>query len=216
MSISLTLVIIVLTCLISYQAFNNPEMRAKLMFRPVDINNGEYYRFFTSGLIHGDFSHLLFNMWALYIFGETVESIFVHPNGLFGPVMGRVAFIAFYFSAIVIANIPSYFRYKDNYAYSALGASGATSALSLMYILFSPWDWFIFPPLPGILIGVGFLWYSSYMDKNGTDNIGHNAHLTGAIYGIAFILIASAILQPGLLHLMVERLMAGPQPFPGF
>lgn len=216
MNITLTLVIIVLTCLISYQAFNNPEMRAKLMFRPVDIRNGEYYRFFTSGLIHGDFSHLLFNMWALYIFGETVESIFVHENGLFGPVMGRVAFIAFYFSAIVVANIPSYFRYQDNYAYSALGASGATSALSLMYILFSPWDWFIFPPLPGILIGVGFLWYSSYMDKKGVDNIGHNAHLTGAIYGIAFIIIVSAIKQPSLLHFMLKQLMAGPQPFPGF
>lgn len=217
MSISLTLVLIVMTCIISYQAFNNPVMRAKLLFRPVDIKNGEYYRFFTSGLIHGDFTHLLFNMYALYIFGETIEDVFVSPEyGLFGPSVGRVVFILFYFSAVAVANLPTYFRHQDNYGYSALGASGATSALAIMYILFSPWDWFIFPPLPGILLGVGYLWYSSYMDKQGGDNIGHNAHLTGAIYGIAFLLLASALLQPGLLRFIWVRLMEGPQPFPGF
>jgi membrane associated rhomboid family serine protease len=217
MSISLTLVLIIMTSIISYQAFNNHVMRAKLLFRPVDIKNGEYYRFFTSGLIHGDFTHLLFNMYALYIFGETIENFFVNPDyGLFGPTTGRIAFVLFYFSAIAIANLPTYLRYHDNYAYSALGASGATSALAMMYIFFSPWDWFIFPPLPGILLGIGFIGYSVYMDKRGTDNIGHNAHLTGAIYGIAFLLLSSAVLQPKLLTFIVARLMEGPQPFPGF
>ncbi|MGH1437970.1 MAG: rhomboid family intramembrane serine protease [Lewinella sp.] len=214
MSISLTLVLIILTCLISYQAFNNPEMKAKLLFRPVDIRNGEYYRFFTSGLIHGDFSHLLFNMWALYIFGELVENIFI--TYLFGPTIGRVAFLIFYFSAVAVASLPSYFRHQDNYAYSALGASGATSALSMIFIMFLPWEWFVFPPLPGILLAVGFLWYSSYMDKQGRDNIGHNAHLSGAIYGIGFIIVASLLLKPELLTYMLQQLLAGPQPFPGF
>lgn len=214
MSISLTLVLIILTCLISYQAFNNPEMKAKLLFRPVDIRNGEYYRFFTSGLIHGDFSHLLFNMWALYIFGELVENIFI--TYLFGPTIGRVAFLLFYFSAVAVASLPSYFRHQDNYAYSALGASGATSALSMIFIMFLPWEWFVFPPLPGILLAVGFLWYSSHMDKRGGDNIGHNAHLSGAIYGIGFIIVASLLLKPELLTYMLQQLLAGPQPFPGF
>jgi len=214
MNISITLIIIALTCIISFQAFSNPEMRAKLLFRPVDIRNGEYYRFFTSGLIHADFSHLLFNMWALYIFGERVESVFY--NDLFGPVVGRVAYIIFYFSAIAIASLPSYFRYQDNYAYSALGASGAPSALSLIFILFHPWMWFIFPPLPGILLAVGYIWYSSYMDKKGTDHIGHNAHLTGAIYGIVFIVVASLLLKPELIDYMIAQLLAGPKPLPGF
>lgn len=214
MQISLTLVLIIMTCIISYQAFSNPVMKAKLMFRPVDINNGEYYRFFTSGLIHADFTHLLFNMWALYIFGELVESIFV--TYLFGPTMGRVAYLLFYFSAVAIASLPSYFRHQDNYAYSALGASGATSALSMIFIMFLPWEWFVIPPLPGILLAVGFLWYSSYMDKRGVDNIGHNAHLSGAIYGIVFMISASLLLEPDLLTYVLEQLMAGPKPFPGF
>lgn len=206
---SLTVIIIILTCLVSYQALENPEMRSKLLFRPVDIQKGEYYRFFTSGLIHADFNHLLFNMWALYIFGELVEGVFT--DSLFGPTWGRIAFIAFYFSAIAIASLPSFFRHQDNYGYSALGASGATSALSLIYILFFPWDWFIFPPLPGILIGVGYLWYSSYMDKRGVGNIGHNAHLWGAIYGIAFIIIASILFNPNILSYMVHVLAEGPK-----
>lgn len=207
---SITLIIIILTSLISYQAFSNYDMKAKLMFRPVDIQRGEYYRFFTSGLIHADFNHLLFNMWALYIFGETVEAIFTQL--LFGPNIGRIAYILFYFSAIAVASLPSYFRHKDNYAYAALGASGATSALSLMYILFSPWNWFIFPPLPGILIGIGYLWYSSHMDKRGTDNIGHNAHLWGAIYGIAFLIVASLIFNPNVLSYILSELLSGPVP----
>lgn len=207
---SITLIIIILTSLISYQAFSNYDMKAKLMFRPVDIQRGEYYRFFTSGLIHGDFNHLLFNMWALYIFGEKVEALFIYK--FFGPNIGRIAYILFYFSAIAVASLPSYFRHKDNYAYAALGASGATSALSLMYILLSPWNWFIFPPLPGILLGIGYLWYSSHMDKRGTDNIGHNAHLWGAIYGIAFLIVASLILNQEVLQGIFYELLSGPVP----
>jgi membrane associated rhomboid family serine protease len=214
MGLSLTLIIVIMTGLISFQAFSNPEMRARLMFRPVDIKNrGEYYRFVTSGFVHADWGHLLINMYVLYVFGEQIEQIF--NNLLFGPVWGRIAFIAFYLSAIVIANIPTYFRHRDSYGYSALGASGATSALVFAIILFIPWEWFIFPPLPAILVAVAFLWYSSYMDKKGIDHIGHNAHFWGAVYGLVFIVVASWILQPSLISYFLEQLAAGPKA-PGF
>ena len=205
---SLSLVIIILTGLISFKAFDDPVLKANLMFRPVNIRNGEYYRFFTSGLIHADFNHLFFNMFALYIFGGLVEDLFYIR--LFGELWGRVAFILFYFSAVALASLPSYFRHQDNYAYSALGASGATSALLFIFVMYLPWHWFIFPPLPGILIGVGYLWYSSYMDKRGVDNIGHNAHLWGAIYGIVFIIVASLIFDRSLLMEMIAAFLRGP------
>ncbi|MCB0635661.1 MAG: rhomboid family intramembrane serine protease [Lewinella sp.] len=210
MGLSLTLIIVIMTGLISYQAFNNPEMRAKLMFRPVDIkNHGEYYRFITSGFIHADWGHLLVNMYVLYVFGEQIEQIFT--SLLFGPVYGRIAYIGFYLTAIIVANIPSYFRHQDNYGYSALGASGATSALVFAIILFIPWEWFLFPPLPAILVAVTFLWYSSYMDKRGADNIGHNAHFWGAVYGLLFIIVASWLMQPSLIGYFIDQLAAGPK-----
>lgn len=201
-----------MTGLISYQAFNNPEMRAKLLFHPTSIkSSGEYYRFVSAGFIHGSWEHLLINMFVLYQFGRFAEQL-VFPL-LFGETMGKVIYLVFYLAAIVIASIPSYFRHQDNYGYAALGASGATSALVFVYILFDPWQWFIFPPLPAILVGIGFLWYSSYMDKKGTDNIGHNAHLWGAVFGLFFTISSIMALQPELLDYIIAQLMEGPRAF---
>ncbi len=207
MGLSLTLVLIIITSLVSWQAFNNPEMKGKLLFSPALISNrGEYYRFLTSGFIHGDFVHLLVNMYVLYLFGEFVESVFIQL--LYGEMIGRIIFLVFYLSAIVVSSLPSYYRHQNNYGYAALGASGATAALVFVYILFQPWNWFVFPPLPGILLAVAYIWYSSYMDKRGTDNIGHNQHLWGAVYGLAFILIAIVVSRPELLEYIVAQLLS--------
>jgi len=91
-----------------------------------------------------------------------------------------------------------------------VGASGATSALVFAFILFDPWQWFLFPPLPALLFGVAYLWYSSYMDKRGMDNIGHNAHFWGAVYGIVFTLISAALLRPEMLNAFLVQLLKGP------
>lgn len=209
---SITLILLIMTGFISYQAFNNPEMRAKLLFHPVSIkNSGEYYRFLSSGFIHGSWGHLLINMFVLYQFGRFAEEL-VFPL-LFGEAMGKIVYIVFYLVAVIIANIPTYFRHQDNYGYAALGASGATSALIFVYILFDPWQWFIFPPLPALLVGIGFLWYSSYMDKRGTDNIGHNAHLWGAIFGLVFTVVTIMAVQPELLDYIIAQILEGPRPF---
>lgn len=208
---SITIVIIVLTCLISYQAFGNPEFKSNLLFFPAAIKrSGQYYRFLSGGLIHADWGHLLINMYVLYQFGEFMEAVF---NNLFGPLVGRIIYLLFYLSAIVFAALPSYIRHQDNYGYAALGASGATSALVFAYILFNPWQWFIFPPLPAIIFGVAYLWYSSYMDKRGGTNIGHYEHFWGAVYGVVFILAIAITSKPGLLNYFIQQLAAGPGAF---
>lgn len=209
---SITLILLVMTGWISYQAFNDPVLRANLIFYPAMIKTPkDYYRFLTHGFIHGDWGHLFINMFVLYQFGRFAE-LQVFPL-LFGDAMGKMMYLVFYLAAIVLSSIPTFFRHQNDYGYAALGASGATSALVFTYILFDPWQWFIFPPLPAILVGIGFLVYSSYMDKRGTDNIGHNAHLWGALFGLFFTVVSIMALQPALLEYIIAQLMSGPRPF---
>ncbi len=208
---NITIILVIMTGIISFQAFNNSAIKGKLLFYPVSIsNNGEWYRFLTSGFIHADWQHLIINMIVLYQFGEVVEYMF---SGMFGEMMGRIAYVILYLSSIIIASIPSYFKHQHNPAYAALGASGATSALVFAYIIFNPWGWFLFPPLPAVLFGVAYLWYSSYMEKRGMDNIGHNVHFWGAIYGFVFTIITIIALQPNMLQVFMNRLLTGPTGF---
>jgi membrane associated rhomboid family serine protease len=210
MSISLTFILIGITALISYQAFNNRELFYKSAFHPASIKEfGQYFRFLSSGFIHADWGHLAINMYVLYLFGDILEQIFTQM--MFSPVIGRIVFLVFYLSAIVVSDIPSYFKHKDNSGYSAVGASGATSALVMAYILFDPWNWFIFPPVPGVVLAVGYLWYSSYMSKRGNDLIAHDAHLWGAVYGIVFMIVLAAIAKPELLQMFAARFLEGPR-----
>lgn len=208
---SLTVIIIILTALISFQAFNNPQTQRQLIFHPVTMREvpGQWYRFLSHGLIHADLQHLLINMFVLWQFGSVIEQVFTDEQ-VFGAMLGRVLYIFMYFSAIVIASVPTYFKHRHNPAYSALGASGATSGLVFGYILFDPWQWFVFPPLPAILLGVAYLFYSSYMEKRGMDNIGHNAHFWGAVYGAAFTLIALSLALPNFFPGFLEKLLQGP------
>ncbi|MEZ4983620.1 MAG: rhomboid family intramembrane serine protease [Saprospiraceae bacterium] len=213
MNISITLIIVIMTSLVSWQAFNNPEMKAKFLFRPVDIARGEYHRWLTGGFIHADLIHLMVNMYVLYTFGEYVEQLFIKV--LFGELWGRMAYIAFYLLAIVVAGIPTYFRHKDNFAYSALGASGATSAVIFAFIITNPWaglTLLILPffSIPALFLGIVYLIYSNYMDKKGIDNIGHNAHFTGAVFGVVFIIGAALLMNPFYFQHMLQQIAMGP------
>ncbi len=202
-----------LTVLISMQAFNNPQLKSQLIFHPAAIQNRkEHYRFLTHGFIHANPMHLFFNMWALLIFGPVAERIFVQY--IFGSEMiGRVAFLLFYLTAIVAASFVDYQRHRNNCSYAALGASGAVAAMVWPYIMFAPWSWFIFPPLPAIFIGIGYIVYSHYMDKRGGGNIGHNAHLWGAIFGLVVYLTLLAVKAPELLQFFMDQLLQPKGPF---
>lgn len=217
---SITLLLIALTSIISWRAFEDPELRAKMIFHPVTVKNrNEYYRFLTHGFIHADFQHLLFNMYALYIFGSTAETLFADGfyyynsaggtefmEPIFGGMLGRFMYLIFYLAAIAAASQVTFMRHQDNYGYSALGASGGVSAMMWPYIFYDPWNWFIFPPLPAIILGPLYLWYSNRMDQRGGGRVGHNAHLWGAIFGLLFYVVILIFRQPELIQWFFEFL----------
>lgn len=189
--ISITLVIIAITCIISLTSFNNSKVIGDLIFYPPAITEqNQWYRFFTCALIHGDFFHLAFNMWGLYIFGETLENAFSY---IF-PTLGRFLYVALYLFAQFFCLVPTYIKNKDNRMYQSLGASGAVSGIVFASIVLFPTSrmGLIFIPiyLPGFIFGILYLVASFYMAKKGRDNINHEAHLFGALAGAAFTIIA--------------------------
>ena len=192
---SITIYIIILTVIVSLFAWQSEAKMNQLLFQPVRIwENKEWYRTLSNGFIHADFQHLLFNMLTLFFFGPTVEAYFTY---LF-PAFGNTLYILFYISALFVSGLPALFLQKNNYYYSALGASGAVSAVLYAAILFDPtaiiYIKFIIP-VPAVLYGVFYLVLSAYMAKRGGDNIGHLAHFAGAVYGFIFpILLRPTIL----------------------
>ena len=150
----------------------------------------------------------------LWQFGEFTDRLF---QVYFGANIAGTLLILFYFSAIIVASIYSYFKHQNNSSYRAVGASGGTSAILTSYVVYDPWQWFLFPPLPAILMLVAYLWYSNDMAKKGVDNIGHDAHFYGMVYGVVFLVCASLILNPQLISDFLARLLVGPSmpPFLG-
>ncbi|MCB0738718.1 MAG: rhomboid family intramembrane serine protease [Bacteroidetes bacterium] len=202
MNISISVVIIIITVLVSFRAFSDPELKYKLIFYPYKINGErEWYRFITSGFIHADIQHLVFNMITLYFFGRNVEFYFDYLMGG----SGKTVFILFYVAAMAAASTFSYFKHKDNPGYMALGASGAVSAVLFSTILVSPWNliYVFLIPCPAILFGVAYLIYSARMAKLGRDNIGHDAHLFGAIFGV----IATIVIAPETVEIFIKQLL---------
>lgn len=203
MHLSITIIIIIITCLVSITAFYNREEMDKMIFWPALIRQKkQYYRFITSGFIHADWLHLGFNMFTLYFFGRIVEQYF---RELFGPGV----FILFYLLSMIAADIQTYVKNRGNYQYRSLGASGAISAVLFASILFNPWAkiyLFIIPiGIPAFIFGFIYLAYCVYMSKRGGDNINHNAHLWGALFGILFTIV----LEPRVASFFLQQLLAG-------
>lgn len=181
--------IIAITVLLSFVAFSNRDLVRKLIFNPYSIKTRkQYYRFITSGFIHNDHMHLIFNMLSLYFFGAGVEYIFAY---VFGP-MGSVYFIALYILGIIVSDIPTYFKNQNNPGYNALGASGGVSSVVFAFILFLPLEkieLYFFIPIPGFILGGLYIFYSWYSSRKANDNINHDAHLYGALFGLIFCIV---------------------------
>ncbi|MCC6286877.1 MAG: rhomboid family intramembrane serine protease [Chitinophagaceae bacterium] len=205
---SITLVIVILTSIISIVAMSNAKMKGELIFWPAVIkSSGQYYRFLSYGLIHADYIHLSFNMLSLYSFGVFVEEhLFSAPY--FFDVKGKIFFLVMYVGALVISTIPDYIKYKDVYGYTALGASGAVSAVIFAGIILQPNlpIRFMFIPfdIPGYIFGILFLGLSAYLAKKGTGNIGHVAHFFGAVFGIVFTVIAVKLFSNNHIDVLSE------------
>jgi membrane associated rhomboid family serine protease len=203
MTFSISLVIIIITCLISYTALQNYDQLDKLSLQPYMVKRyKQYYRFITSGFVHADFQHLLFNMLTLWFFGRFIEQVF---TSLF---QNKVVYVLYYILGIIVANIPSYIKNRNNSNYSSLGASGAISAIVFTAIIVNPWAsiyLFFALKIPAVIYGVLFLGISAYMSRKGGGNINHDAHLWGALFGIVFPLLFHPELGTNFIYMLMHR-----------
>ena len=187
----ITVIIIAITCIVSILCFNGTLNGNKLIFNAYQVwHRKEWYRMLTSGMIHSGWGHLFFNMLTLYFFGRVVEQYF---SAAFGGVLGTVLYVVLYVSALAISSLGDLVKYRNNWNYNALGASGAVSAVLFASILFAPkmgiYIYLIPIPVPGYMFAPLYLLYCWYMAKRNMDNIGHTAHFWGAVYGILFPII---------------------------
>ncbi|WP_207493737.1 rhomboid family intramembrane serine protease [Aridibaculum aurantiacum] len=188
--LSVTLIILILTAIISFTAFSNRKVIDDLIFYPPAITRrNQWYRFLSCALIHADPMHLIFNMWAFYMFGSMLENNFNYIFEEKGPIL----YVALYLISQIICLIPSYVQNKDNYYYKSLGASGAVSAVVFATIFLFPLTGvgIILIPIriPGFIFGFIYLGITMYMARRGGDNINHSAHFFGAASGIVLLLI---------------------------
>jgi len=180
-------VIFVLTLITSIKAFNDPALKANFIFNPYRVTrNKEYRRILTHGLIHADTMHLAFNMLTFYFFAFFFEEL-----------IGHWQFAIFYVASLILSSLTTLFIHRDNPAYNALGASGAVSAIVLGVVMFYP-DiplriLFIPIDIPGWLLAIAFMTFSHYASRHRNDNIGHEAHLWGAISGIVLTILLKPV-----------------------
>ncbi len=199
----MTIFIIIITAIISIWAFNNREVFDKLIFNAYEIKHKkEGWRFFSYALIHDGWSHLIINMLVLYSFGDIVE---IFLKFYFGT-KSYIYFFLLYIGGIIFSILFDFYKNKDNVYYNAVGASGAVSAIVFSSIILYPggsiYLFFIPIPIPSAIFGILYLVYSAYMGKRAKDNVGHNAHFWGAIFGVIFTII----LKPKLFLIFLEQI----------
>jgi membrane associated rhomboid family serine protease len=187
MTFSGTVAILLVTSIVSLLGFGQPALLQKSLFRPYDVfRDHRYYTWVSSGLVHANFTHLLFNMLTFYFFGPPLERV-----------LGTPAFVSLYLIGLILSEVRTYLQHRNEPRYAALGASGAVSAVLFASIVFFPrQSIFILPlpiPIPAPLFGIGYLAYSWYLSRRAKDNVNHTAHIDGAVTGLLFV----AILHPG-------------------
>ena len=200
----ITWFIIGVTVFISYLAFQNQELASKLQFNAAHIiHKKEYYRLISHAFIHANWMHLIVNMMVLYFFGRNIEAYLGYYFGN----KATAYYLLLYIGGILASNIWSLIKNQNNYYYNAVGASGAVSAVLFATIFFDPWGLlylFAIIPLPGILFALGYLIYSYQMSKKQSDNVAHDAHFLGAVFGFIFPIL----LKPHLFQRFIDNLFS--------
>jgi membrane associated rhomboid family serine protease len=191
-------IIFLLTIVTSIYAFSNHDLYGKFMLHPYSVSRRhKVYTLLTSGLIHGDWMHLIFNMMTFYFFAFQLEAIF-----------GCGYFSLFFFCGVFFCDTLLFINQKHDMWYNSLGASGAISAVLFSYILFQPFSSMIIFPIPipiwAIIFGPLYLIYCVYASKQSRDNINHDAHFFGALTG----LIVTVLIVPGAIPHFIGQLLA--------
>jgi membrane associated rhomboid family serine protease len=201
----ITVALIAANVIISLVAMNNNDVLSKTIMWPYGVKKyNQFYRFITSGFIHADYMHLFFNMFTLFFFGKVVEPAFKY-HGL----GGSIAYVALYFLGLIASDIPTYLKQKDNYNYHCLGASGAVSAIVFAAIVFNPWgSIYIYGALKisAFVYAILYIFYCVAMSRRGGDNINHDAHLWGSLFGLGFTVALIAAMQPWMFEKILEEL----------
>lgn len=198
----MTIILIAVTVVVSYAAFNSPKLMDQLQFNASKIYyKKEYHRLITHAFLHANWEHLLVNMIVLFSFGMAIENYFRHYFG--NNHIGY--FFLLYFGGIIVSNLYALVKHRKDYFYNAVGASGAVSAVLFAAIFFEPWKMIYFfgiLPIPGIIFAVLYLVYSYQMSKKQGDNVAHDAHFLGALYGFIF----PALINSRLLEKFIDNL----------
>lgn len=194
-------IIFAITLIVSIMAFYNQNLYGKLMLHPYNVSRGHYiYTIITSGFIHKDIMHLMFNMISFYYFAFALEAQ-----------IGHWQFGLLYMVSLILSDMPSVIKHKENYSYYSLGASGAISAVIFGAILYFPTSQMgiMFLPIriPAFIFGILYLVYCSYASKYSRDNINHDAHLYGALSG----LLITILLNPPVLGSFFQQITGATQ-----
>ncbi|MFD1162316.1 rhomboid family intramembrane serine protease [Hwangdonia seohaensis] len=198
----ITIILIAANVIISYKGFGDYGFFEKYKFNVGAVKRGEQIRIFSSGFLHADNAHLFFNMFTLFFFADVVINA-----------LNTFSFVIVYVGSLILGSLLSLYFHKNEYHYSAVGASGAVSGIIYSAILLQPgmslYMFFIPIPIPAYLFGIGYLLYSIYGMKNRIGNIGHDAHFGGAVGGYIITLILApwlfktSLLMIGLLALPI-------------
>jgi membrane associated rhomboid family serine protease len=204
----ITYMIIAFTALISIPAFSHNDWFYKLQFNAYQIvHRKQWYRILTHGFLHANWTHLIVNMLVLFFFGPYVEDDLEQILSPSLRPLHHLIYLIFYLGAIAVASLTSLFRHKEDPWYNAVGASGAVSAVIFFFIFFNPWELlYVYGiiPIPGIIMGVLYLIYSHFMSKRDSDNVNHDAHISGALYGFIFPLLINYRLFTEFLDRLAE------------
>jgi len=193
--------IFAITLGISLLAFNSDELYERFILHPYSVAQGKrVYTLITSGLIHKDLQHLFFNMLSYYFFAFGLERY-----------MGHWQFGLLYVASLILSDMPTVVKHKNDYWYHSLGASGAISGVVFSSIMFNPWGGMglIFIPglyIPAVIFGILYLFYCSYASRRGIGNINHDAHFYGAVCGIIITIGLYPIVVPSFFHILSNHL----------
>lgn len=198
-------IIFLFTVVTSVYAFSNPELYGKLMLHPYSVSRGKnVYTLITSGLIHKDWGHLLMNMLSYFFFAFPLERTLATSSS-----WGHIQFALLYFLSLILSDIGSVIKHKNDFWFNSLGASGAVCAVVFSYILFYPMTkMLILPipiPIPAVLYGFLFLGYCMYAARIARDNINHDAHFYGALTGLLITIIFYPDIVPYFISQITGR-----------